>query len=294
VGNRNQEAIDRRNQIADQADEVRDDDLRETDGDQVFEREPQEASDEGIDVEPPEETGEDETPPEPPPAVKKHKIKVNGRDLELTEAELIERAQKVESADDYLRSSAEAFRRSLTAQPSAPAPATPDADPDAVSEDEIALARALQMGDEVEAAKAIRRIRAAPSLNQDELLRTIDARSRFQRAFDRFESEYSDVWDDPRLRTLATARDTELLEAGDSRPPYERLKAIGDELRAWKGTAPSVQTQRADKAARKASVANVPSAAARQTPSTETEREETVQDTIKAMAAARQGRQVQR
>jgi hypothetical protein len=296
VGNRNQEMIDRRNLIADQADEERDEDLEDVDD----ARPPREEEDEEEEETPerseddPEEESEEGAPEEEAaPAARKYKIKVNGRELELTEAEMIERAQKVESADDYLRLSSEAFRKSLTAPPSAPAPADPEAEADTVTEEELALARALQMGDEQEAAKAIRRLRAAPSLNRDELTQTIDERMSFQRAFTKFESEYSDVVNDPNLWRLAQQRDQELLRNGDTRAPYERFKAVGDELRSWKKSLAAPDT-RSNKEARKASVSNVPGAASRQSPRQEPETEENTSSVIAKMAASRQGRPIKR
>lgn len=298
VGNRNQEMLDRRNLIADQADEVRGDDLEDLAEDTPAPKPPEEEPEPIVEEPaPPPQEEEEETPPvETPPApVSKIKIKVNGREMELTQEELIERAQKVESADDYLRLSSEAFRRSLATPPSAPEPAAPAPDPDAVSDDDVALARALQMGDEVEAAKAVRRLRSAPSLSRDEIIRTVDARTASQRAFARFESEYSDIANDPRMMQLADVRDRELLASGDTRPQYERWAQIGKELQEWRGTpARSDEASRNALNARKASMNQVPAAATRQAARSEPEAEESTQETISKMAQARQGRPINR
>jgi hypothetical protein len=99
---------------------------------------PKEFQDTFVDEEPQSDTGQGEEPvaevraePEPQQP-RKFKIKVNGKELELTEEELIARAQKTEAADEYfndaktLLNEAKALKRDLESRPS-PA-ATPAAD----------------------------------------------------------------------------------------------------------------------------------------------------------------------
>ena len=116
-----------------------------------------------------------------PPATK-HKLKVNGRELELTTEELITRAQKVEAADQYLQEASQAFKAAKQPEPKAP-----EAQPSA-EEDDAALARAIQTGTEEEARNAIKKLRASPSqaVSQDDLLRMVDQRLAFQDAARRF------------------------------------------------------------------------------------------------------------
>lgn len=307
VGNRNQERIDRLSSIADQADELRaqefgdvgdEEEGRPGPEDEEDEEEPTRGQD---DVEPDEsDQGEDEQEEEESPdtqasaPTRKIKIKVNGRDMELTEQELVERAQKVESADDYLRSASEAFRRSLSQDPPKTVAAQPESDE--VDDDDIALARALQMGDEAEAAKAIRRLRKTPSVKPDEITQLIDERTSLHRAFSRFEGEYPEIVGDPRLWRMAQDRDAELVAKGDTRSHYDRMKAVGDELREWTGklTTPSSQS-RDDKKARKGSMSTVTRASGRQAPVSQADdTEENVSTTIQKMAMARQPREVKR
>ena len=307
VGNQNQSHIDRRNLIADQADAMRAEEFGgDDDAPPVETPEPDEETGEdapepgggGPESDPPEDeegAGDDApTPDEPPSQAPKIKIKVNGRDVELTQEELIQRAQKVESADEYLRSASEAFRRTLSPAPTPQGPpAAPEPQDEAITEEERAVARALQMGDEDAAALAIRRLRQAPPLSRDELRQEVDARIATRTAFSRFQDEFRDIVSDPRLFQLACARDAELLNQGDQRDPWERMKSVGEEIQSWRGTLTTPQA-RADKNARKASMHQVPSAAQRHAPAQHADAEEDVSTTIQKMAQARQGRPVQR
>ena len=213
-------------------------------------------------------------------------IKVNGKEVELTYEQLIERAQKVEAADQYL---AEASKLYQQAQPKPPTPDAP------VEEDDAALARAIQMGTEEEAVAAIRKLRVTgPS--PDALARTIDERLSFTTANQRFNSEFKDIVGDPVLYSLAQSRDAELLRSGDTRPHFERYESIGKELRAWVATkgAP-VQTPPSDKETRKAAAPQAPKPASGKSAQLPAEEpEESVADTIAAIAKARGGAQWQR
>lgn len=198
---------------------------------------------------------------------KRYRIKVNGKELELTEAQLIERAQKIEAADEYLRQAAEA-RRKLEQI------AKPEVDEVELrrrqDEEDRALVRAIQVGTEEEAAAALRKLReqtsARPSLSRDDVSRTIDERLAFNQAIEKFSSEYSDVWSDPILKKIALDRDAQLLKDGDQRAYWERYSSIGEEIRTWKQSiAPAAKQPEptmADKVERKASAPKVPTATA--------------------------------
>lgn len=200
------------------------------------------------------------------PAEKTYRIKVNGKEVELTEAELIARASKIEAADDYLRRAAEANRR---VQPQV----APAVDPNVLQrqrdDEDIALVRAIQVGTEQEALAALRKLReqagARPSLSRDDVSRTIDERLAFNTAIDRFSTEYSDIWTDPVLKKIAFDKDAQLLQQGDVRPYWERYQEIGNEVRTWKDSlAPAKKPEQAmsDKEAKKASAPKVPTSTA--------------------------------
>lgn len=227
-----------------------------------------------------------EVPAEEPaaPVIQKHRLKVNGKEIELTTDELIARAQKVEAADQYLQEAAKTFKGQKQETPKAE-PAAPS-----VEEDDAALARAIQTGTEEEARNAIKKLRATPSpaISQDEMLRIVDQRLAFQEAARKFQSEFKDVFEDPYLLQIAMNEDAKLLKEGDARGYWDRFQEVGTKVRQWRDSFKS-QPDLAEKQQRKASVVTPITAAGRAGGKTE-EKPETVQDTLREMAQARKGR----
>ena len=268
VGTKNDDRLKQFAAIADNADA-----LRVQEGEFIPDDDPDPADEQ------PEEVVEEEVSEEP--AARKFKLKVNGRELELTEDELIARAQKVESADRYLADAAEAFRKTQ---------ASPDPAPQQTSdEDDLALVRALQMGTEEEAVQAIRKIRATPS-KKDDVASLIDQRLTFREAAAKFESDFNDVLSDPMLKRLAIQKDAELLQNGDTRSYLERYTEIGNELREWKSslTKGSETTSKAqDKLERKSKVTSINAANVRATPVIEEEPDDSPTSVIEKMARSR-------
>jgi hypothetical protein len=268
VGNLNDSRLKRMAQIADDADRVR-------------------AEEFGGEVEtPPDDVQAPEVSLEPDETPRKFKLKINGREEEVDEAELIARAQKVSSADQYLKDAAEAVKNAIRLVPS------PKEDEQARDEDDLALARALQMGSEEEAVQALRKIRSRPSeVTPDVVAKVVDERLSFRRAADKFKEDYGDLLSDPILKNLVYQKDAELAQSDPSLDYAERLERVGKEIRGWKeklGGGPKV-----DKAVRKASVAQVPAAAGRQASLGEAEGEDDPESVIAQMAKTRgQGRPV--
>lgn len=210
---------------------------------------------------------------------KKFKVKVNGQDREFTEAELIERASKAEAADQRFQEAARLKREAEELkQASQKAPAEPE-----VTDDDLALARALQMGSEEEAAKVIKKMRSAPTLNEDGIVRKIDERLTFQSSVQRFQTEYPELFKDPNLSKLVAIKDEELVKNGDTRSYYDRYKSIGDEMRSWLGTVKPAS----EKQERKASIVTLKTAAGRVVEKTDEDEEQSTSDTIANMAKAR-------
>lgn len=276
VGTGNDERIARLNAIADQTDSERADDFANVNDDGTTEPfQVEKAQDQ--EEEQPEEQNEApaaEAPSaEEPVAEKKYKLKVNGKELELTESELIARASKIEAADEYLRRAKE--RVAEVEQPARPAGPTPEELQRRQDEEDRALVRAIQMGTEEEAAAALRKLReqasARPSLSRDDVSRTIDERLAFNTAIEKFSTEYSDVWTDPILKKIALDRDSQLLAAGDERNYWDRYAQIGEEIRTWKQSiAPAADVKQEDKTLaekeqRKASAPKAPVAASAKT-----------------------------
>ena len=221
-------------------------------------------------------------------------LTVNGRKIQVTQEELIARAQKIEAADSYLE---EARRLRAEAQRK-PEPA-PEPEQNSV-DDDLALARAIQMGSEEEAVAALRKIRSStPSLTKADVAKTIDERLTFNEAIQQFRSEYKDIVSDPVLNRLALDTDAKLIAAGDQRTYAERYKDIGDTLRDWvnkqvqaRAPEPTPVVQGEEKLRKKAAAAPVPKGASQKSASSaEEEKEESTSDVIANIAKARGGPQ---
>lgn len=245
-----------------------------------------------------EETGEPEPAPEPEPQVRMVTRKINGRDVTLSEEEWFVRASKVEAADRYLAEAAAIRNEQLK---KAQAPQKRDPEPQPSAEDDLAIARAIQLGTEEEAVAALRTLRnTRPSLTQDDVARTIDERLTFKEAIDQYKKDFSDVVSDPVLNQMALDADKRLLAQGDTRPYLERYNEIGTSIRKWAETlvaqrAPKSPTPPAPvetKLSRKAAAAPAPKAASQKTASSvEEDADESVSSIIAGMAKARGGPQ---
>jgi len=255
---------------------------------------------------------EDETPKSTPDLVK-HKLKVNGKELELSTDELIARAQKIEAADQYIteaariKREAEAYAAQQHQQNTQQRVVTPPEPTQAeLLEERRALVRAIQMGTEDEAMAALERLQAPvqKGLNPDDLARTVDERLTFKDAVHRFETEFNDITGDPMLLQLALQKDQQLLARGDKRGYWDRYAEIGNELRSWKQSfAPQVdpaeaarkaaEAAAASKAQRKAAAPKTPNAAGSKAPASrqDDEGDESVGDVIASIAKARGGPQ---
>lgn len=302
IGSGNDKRLEMYNRIADQNDKNRAEEFQEydEDGNPVnFEVEENPENPENPENKTPTEQPEEEkNEPLLTQPTKKYKIKVNGVDKEFTEEELLERAQKVESADQYLADAARLHREAAKVVPTKPEePENPQTD------DDVVLARAIQMGNEEEAVAAIRKLRSTgPS--SDDLAKTIDERLNFQNAVRWFSEEYKDVISDPVLNQLAVSQDNMMRAKGDTRPYMERYKEIGEGIRNWVKSKVPTQTEtttetpetkvnvKTEKENRKAAAPSTPKPASTkaQVPEEE-EEEESIQDTIANMAKARGGPQ---
>jgi len=234
-------------------------------------------------VEPPaEEPAAEAAPVEQPAPAIKHKIKVNGREQELTTEEMIARVQKIEAADDYLKQAAQLYKSAKEPAPEPKAPAS-------VEEDDAALARALQTGTEQDAIAAIQKLRARPSASADDVLRIVNTQLAITEANRKFESDYPDIAKDPYLRALVQTELQQRFQRQDPRSYQENLLEIGENLKQWKASLAPVSAQVQAKEARKATVTVIPTAAARAAGKTE-EKPESAADTISEMAKQRQAR----
>lgn len=212
---------------------------------------------------------------------KKYKIKINGQDREVTESELVSLAQKGEGADQKFQEAAR-LRKEVDDLLKQQAPKEPAVEPK-VTDDDLALARALQMGSEEEAARVIKGLRDRPTLKEEDVVRKIDERLTFQSSVERFKSEFPAIFNDTNLMNLAMVKDQQLVASGDSRPYYERYKTIGEEIMTWVG---NVKPQD-KKQERKASITVLPQASARAQGEPEEDIDESASEVIAKMAKGR-------
>ena len=238
-----------------------------------------------------------ESDAEPARNPKLHRIKVNGVEQELTYDQLVERAQKVASADQYLAEASRLRAQQQQQQNSQPQVSHQAPAPEEVIDD-LAIARAIQMGSEEEAVAALRKLRSkSPSVTPDDISRTIDERLAFNEAIQKYRTEYADIVNDPVLNQMALETDKKLLAAGDKRPYFERYADIGSTLRNWTNElvqkrAPAPVPQGVEKLARKAAATPVPKAASQKTESAvEEEADESTASVIANIAKSRGGPQ---
>lgn len=215
----------------------------------------------------PEETNTETVEATPP--VEKHKLVIDGSERELTLDEVKALAQKAGAVDARLAEATrileDAKRRSATHTDAQNYAAThqpngqgnpPSAKPVADVENELIgqLSKAVMYGDETQVTEAFSKLLGkgrensqlashvatqtqgmSPREVQGFVLETLA----FERGKQILESPpeqggFSDVWNDPVLRSRFIQRDNELLDQCDSRPYSERYSEIGKEIRSWK------------------------------------------------------------
>jgi hypothetical protein len=221
----------------------------------------------------PEEPEEPETPEEPepekeePPAERLIKVKVDGKEMEVPESQIIDAGvrtvQKEAAADQRL---AEATRLLKAAQEAA----TPKKAP-LPEMDEVELANRIRMGSDDEAQEAIRILQGREKATPEEIAAAVEgrvlAKIEFQNAVDWFRGEYKEIVSDPYLLNLAIAEEARLRENGDTRSYKDVYKEVGDgvmkKLTEWRGGKAAVSTSES-KQERKATITNLPFASARQ------------------------------
>ena len=295
IGNRNQEQIDRRNAIASRADEQEDRQTDDFDGDRIVPPDPdeeaeraaaraeQEAEEERQRLEAEaneraargdQEAGAVHAEP------KKYKLKVNGRDVELTEEELLQRASKVESADEYLKLAREAVKGAQALGPSKDDSASDGED---VTED--TLTSALQ-GDPEAIKKVAARLKK-PSAVTPDVLTALDDRMSFRDAVNWFRGEYKDIVNDPMAYQLVVAEDSRIAKEDPGLSYQARLRRAGDKVKSWLSEKTKSATPPNPKLERKASVPSIPQAGGRQVVREEDDEEEPLESVIDKMARAR-------
>jgi hypothetical protein len=290
--------------IADSNDDIRKPDMRETDGDVIFDdpeeterkaaQEAKEAEqilaegkakqlqEEGARPAQEDEDAEEERRDERVVNGIRHYLTiVNGKEKWLTLEQLRSHAQKVESADEYLSTAAEAVRNST-------ALALPKDEPASLGKDEMRKTlAAAALGDE-EAIEKLASVLTRPSEVTPDVLRQIDQRLSFRTELAQLESEQREILDHPYLARAFRDRLNELKKEAPNTSLSSAYRSIGKEIREAfpekfsKSAAPAE-----DKLARKRALPAPPQAAGRQQAPTQEEPEESVEDVIANMAKAR-------
>lgn len=203
--------------------------------------------------------------PAPAPAQRKIKLKIEGHEVEATEAEVVARAQKNWAADLRLQEAAqrkaeldrreEELRRREAALANPPAPtqnqtsppsgATPDAGDAELDTELDAVVSNLFAGDEEKAKQSLKKIIArrptatAPTVSKSEIvaeavatLRRDNERRQLQEAVDVFHTEYQDLAADETLAAAWDAETAKLQKATPNRSYVEIAREAGNNLRA--------------------------------------------------------------
>lgn len=202
---------------------------------------------------------------------------VNGQERWKTLKQLREVAQKVDSADDYLRDASEAVRNASRLALSK------DESNNVEKVDVRSILRSAVMGDEEAIEKLASVLETRPSAVTPDVLRQIDQRLSFRTELEGLEREYADVLSDPEAGDLFRYRLDKMKAEAPTTTLSQAYKAIGEPIRAKFKLAGRTQ----DKLERKRTLVNPPSAAARQVLEEEPEGEEDLTDVIEKMAKAR-------
>lgn len=191
-----------------------------------------------------------------PPDEPKFKIKVNGREVELPQSEILKRAQLAEAANERFQQAAQLYKQAQAiAQSQNPAgqPAGPSVPTPQGADIAADLARKLSYGTEAEATEAIRALLARSQTsnldpNQVAMQAAHAAMTQIatQTAIEKIGNDYPDIKADPALTHIANlywnqvaARDAQM---GVRRQPYEVMKEAADLTMAWIGQKKGTQT----------------------------------------------------
>ena len=244
-----------------------------------------------------------------PEPVKMVKVKVDGEEFEVTQAEIDEAGsvtafQKERAADNRLKKTNEMLaetRRSqaaLTQYIQNQTPKQPD-----ITDDQFIQSKmdAIRFGTPEEYTVAMKEVSARLSPRIDENIMTQRAVSVMQmnNALDNFKKEFQDVMANPMLRRLAVSLERERMSEITPQTDWQEFyRKIGNEVRSVVGrpsqpTPPALVTPtgdtpspQSDKEARKASIVNLPTAAARATTPADP-KPETREDILNSMRKTR-------
>jgi hypothetical protein len=222
-----------------------------------------------------------------------YQLIVNGQEKWLTLAQLREKSAKIAAADEYLHNAKESAKKAESLIPSQ----EDESESTRKARTREVIAR-VQMGDAEAAEELAQLIDARPSRVTPDVLQAVDERIGSQLSFrddaDWFRREYKAEWDDPTLNARIMKRDKEMAQLYPTMNYRERLKEVGDEARAMRiAKAKPEPLKDNPKEARKAQVRALPVAATRMADEPDEGEEETYESAIANIAKARgQGRPI--
>lgn len=212
----------------------------------------------------------EDPPPAPQPAEEEFvTVKVDGQERQVSKAMILEAGiktvQKESAADRRLEEATRLLREAQEASKPKTQP-LPDMD-------EVELAQRIRMGNDQEAAEAMRVLkgRSQDAATPEQIAAAVESRVMDQMtaraALQKVQSDYPEIFSNPTLTQVASMYDAQMLNAGDSRSYSERFTEIGERIRKdfqiAKGGKPEVATM-PNKQERKATITNLPSASVRQ------------------------------
>lgn len=297
---RNQEMLDKRNAIADSADEFRANDFEDFNPDEPTDQTEEtgaeteeevvaEAQKVDRELDAARDAGADDI--RVIDGKTQYRTVVNGKERWQSLSELRATAQKVESADEYLHSAKESFTKAAQLQPSNEERQL-QADEEAKARRKSlreTLSRAV-MGDDAALDALAQSIDEGPSRVTPDVLQLVDqrvdGRMTFRQAAAWFDGEYAEELKSPRLKQYIVTRDSQMAQEHPDMPFKERLKAVGDEVREMRKELGGPVTA-STKQARKESAPQVPTAASTRTREAPVDEEEGYESAIDRMAKAR-------
>lgn len=206
---------------------------------------------------------------------------VNGAERWQSLKDIRQAAQKVDSADEYLRQAAESVKNATRLLPSAQDVASSTGNADVRK-----LLRGVALGEEEAINELASVLERRPSETPD-VVKTIDQRLSFRTELAQLEERSKDLLANPYTKRLFNLRLQEMSAENPNTGLSEAYASIDKELRnAFPGlTKPSITTQ--TKLERKRTLTPVPAASQRPAPPEDEDGEEDPADTISKMAKAR-------
>jgi hypothetical protein len=205
---------------------------------------------------------------------------VNGREVWQTLKEIRETAQKVSSADEYLRQAAEGARKASEL-------ALSQDEPVSLGKDEVRKLLAAQaLGDE-EAIEKLASLLARPPVDTADVMQRVDQRLSFRTELARLEEKSEDLLKDKYMGMLFRAKLNELKQSNPQMGLSDAYTSIDQELRT---AFPGFKTSRVqEKLERKRTLPAPISTGARAPATEEEEGEESYSEVIEKIAQARGG-----